>query len=1035
VKINALVPDPLSSDGHKGGYIDVEEVLELVPAPAREMLLSIPIDGDLSADQESVRVPLIADGYVRSVTLIVGQGDEPTGSALLVDIRNTGNSIFATEENPAVPFINDGDFSSPSFGPRTADFTAGGYLTAVVTQIGSTTPGANLRAMVHVVLTGDETIVTPTAPEVPPNYTPYQRLIHDTAGCIAYWRFDEPIGSTVAVDDIGSYDGSYNGTLTLESTGLLTTEDDKAIVSATPGMWIDVPTLPVFAGNQPFSFEGWHKPSVADANFRRVIDQLDSPNSPNNGYSVINVSSVGFYFTRIIAGAQKFVSTSQVVASTAVHFVVTYDGATLKLYINGALVDTEPDARAMPAISPSFRFGHFQANGAASGAGLGTYDEFAVYNVALDAATAADHYIVGTGNQPPPPPPAAVPEAARVNRTKYSKVALYAPLNEATGTTVTAQKKRLVFFEKTGFVNGLLDDDAPLDPNVENYTGQLWAQAVSPGSTFNYYTFSKPVYLADQDVDYVPLIDTDGYMQQDNSQYKWGSGANVPWNEPWRSADAETSMATYKDRHLISVDTNNDKLFEIFGVRQWDTGPGTLPHRWPNPTASHGGVAPNLSSFSGAWPTPFGASGTSISILAGLVRFEEVVAGEIPHCIAFATSKGTPGFRSPATRGDQTATTGNRVQEGSIFRLPASFDVTAWATSVKASTLCELVVRAVQKYGMVCMDASGVVSFYGEDIRDPATGITNNTPWNPYFVSNAGKTNITGNAGTDVITASASHGITNGFGVFLYGLAGGAGLSEGTLYYAINCTSTTLQLAATVGGAAINFTTNITSGQIGRVQAGYQLFGPNTFPYGSLKLMPAYDAAATHRTPNTFNDLTGAHAGAVTVAQPSLTTNTVAKSASFAGGRTTFTDQPVFDVGATCTIRAITKTTTIAAGEAIILHRDVYELKRSGSSLIGSVTIGGVVKSVTAASVFAANTMADVALTYDGANVKLWKNGVQAGSSTAATGSVDASSDAITLGSLADTTKAFSGQLQHVEVLSEALPVARLLADYTAVTT
>jgi hypothetical protein len=63
---------------------------------------------------------------------------------------------------------------------------------------------------------------------------------------------------------------------------------------------------------------------------------------------------------------------------------------------------------------------------------------------------------------------------------------------------------------------------------------------------------------------------------------------------------------------------------------------------------------------------------------------------------------------------------------------------------------------------------------------------------------------------TDFVTY-ASHNFTAGTAVIIFNDAGGtmpAGLVARTVYYVINPTTNTFQLAATVGGAAVNFTTN-----------------------------------------------------------------------------------------------------------------------------------------------------------------------------------------------------------------------------------
>jgi hypothetical protein len=73
---------------------------------------------------------------------------------------------------------------------------------------------------------------------------------------------------------------------------------------------------------------------------------------------------------------------------------------------------------------------------------------------------------------------------------------------------------------------------------------------------------------------------------------------------------------------------------------------------------------------------------------------------------------------------------------------------------------------------------------------------------------------VTGVASTDVITA-AGHTFTNNQLVQFTALTGGSGLTTSTDYYVRDIVSNTFKLAASSGGAAINFTTDITAGSIG----------------------------------------------------------------------------------------------------------------------------------------------------------------------------------------------------------------------------
>lgn len=74
-------------------------------------------------------------------------------------------------------------------------------------------------------------------------------------------------------------------------------------------------------------------------------------------------------------------------------------------------------------------------------------------------------------------------------------------------------------------------------------------------------------------------------------------------------------------------------------------------------------------------------------------------------------------------------------------------------------------------------------------------------------------TGITGVAATDVITATA-HGCIVGDRVYVSGLTGGSGLSTGYYYVITAPTANTLTISATIGGSAVNFTTDITDGTL-----------------------------------------------------------------------------------------------------------------------------------------------------------------------------------------------------------------------------
>lgn len=89
---------------------------------------------------------------------------------------------------------------------------------------------------------------------------------------------------------------------------------------------------------------------------------------------------------------------------------------------------------------------------------------------------------------------------------------------------------------------------------------------------------------------------------------------------------------------------------------------------------------------------------------------------------------------------------------------------------------------------------------------------------------------VTAVASTDVFTATA-HGFSNGDSVIFDGLTGGAPIDVGTAYYARDVTTNTFKIAATSGGAAINITTDLTTGLVTHpVDADVSLAGVAPLP-------------------------------------------------------------------------------------------------------------------------------------------------------------------------------------------------------------
>ncbi len=151
----------------------------------------------------------------------------------------------------------------------------------------------------------------------------------------------------------------------------------------------------------------------------------------------------------------------------------------------------------------------------------------------------------------------------------------------------------------------------------------------------------------------------------------------------------EGGPASNGDRHILLLDEDNCRLYELFHARQ-DVDDGT----W---TAGSGAIF-DLSSNALRPDTWTSADAAGLPNLPGLVRYEEVAAGEITHALRFTAPQTRSSYVWPA-RHEASDLTGSQYPPlGQRFRLKASFDITPFSPEV------QVILRALKKYGMILAD-------------------------------------------------------------------------------------------------------------------------------------------------------------------------------------------------------------------------------------------------------------------------------------------------------------------------------------------
>ena len=157
----------------------------------------------------------------------------------------------------------------------------------------------------------------------------------------------------------------------------------------------------------------------------------------------------------------------------------------------------------------------------------------------------------------------------------------------------------------------------------------------------------------------------------------------IPPNAPVEGGSASTG-----DRHVLVVEAGRCRLFELWAATpraggSWSAGSGAVFDLRSNALRPAG------------WTS---ADAAGLAILPGLVRWDEVAAGEIRHALRFTTERTRRAFVWPARHFASSSTDPALPAMGQRFRLHSSFDVTGFPPTVL------VILAALKRYGMMLAD-------------------------------------------------------------------------------------------------------------------------------------------------------------------------------------------------------------------------------------------------------------------------------------------------------------------------------------------
>jgi hypothetical protein len=142
------------------------------------------------------------------------------------------------------------------------------------------------------------------------------------------------------------------------------------------------------------------------------------------------------------------------------------------------------------------------------------------------------------------------------------------------------------------------------------------------------------------------------------------------------------------DHHILIVDQETCSLYEIYDASfnggQWSSGSGAIWNLNSNALRPEG------------WTS---ADAAGLPILSGLVRYDEVAAGQINHALRF-TANNTNSYIWPArhlTSGSPGVLTSTPPM-GARFRLRASYNISGFPSEL------QIILKAMKTYGLILAD-------------------------------------------------------------------------------------------------------------------------------------------------------------------------------------------------------------------------------------------------------------------------------------------------------------------------------------------
>jgi hypothetical protein len=186
----------------------------------------------------------------------------------------------------------------------------------------------------------------------------------------------------------------------------------------------------------------------------------------------------------------------------------------------------------------------------------------------------------------------------------------------------------------------------------------------------------------------IPFTDVPGDQTKVPVSFAYASESDPgPYPIP-PGAPIEGGPAGTGDRHVLVIDRDNCVLYELFDA-------------WPQPDGSWTAGSGAIFDLGSSDLRPDGwtsADAAGLPILPGLVRYEEVAAGEINHAVRVTAPQTRRAYVWPGRHFASALTGPQYPPMGQRFRLKRGFNTSGFSAEV------QVILAALKKYGMILAD-------------------------------------------------------------------------------------------------------------------------------------------------------------------------------------------------------------------------------------------------------------------------------------------------------------------------------------------